>query len=94
MPPKIRRNARLGHFHDLLLRACPPVIRSKKTGKLVPDASGVKSVALLAEMLGMSDWGVRLWIKKGKIPPMRAQEIVDLNPEEVSLADFSPYVYR
>ena len=94
MPPKVRRNADLGHFHDLLLRACPPVSRDKKTKKLVPDPDGTKSISLLAELLGMSSWGVHLWINKGKIPPLRAQELVDLNPEEVTLADFSPYVYR
>ena len=93
MAPKIRRHAHLGHFHDLLIRACPPSTRTEE-GPLVDDPNGFKSIAILAERLGLSDWGVRLWIHKGKIPPVRAQEIVDLNPTEVTVSDFSPYVYR
>lgn len=89
----IHKRRDLGHFQDLLLRACPPTV--EKDGNLeVDEENGAKSIALLARWLGLTDWGVRLWIKKGKLPPMRAQEMVDLNPREVSLSDFSPYVYR
>lgn len=90
---KIRRHADLGPFHDLLLRACPPVKRDDSGNFVVDPVDGTKSISLLAAQLGMTDWAVRLWIKKGRIPPQKAVKIVDLNPEEVTLADFSPYVY-
>lgn len=96
MSTKIVRRKELGHFQNLLLRACPPAIKDEKTARYRPvkdGENGVKSIAALASMLGISPWGVQLWIKKSVIPPGRAAQIVDLNPAEVSLHDFSPYIY-
>ena len=85
-------------LHDLLIRACPPHSRRKvgAEGKWVytPDPEGKhKSIALLAKLLGMSAWGVQKWCKDQHIPPKRAAQIVDLNPGEVTLADFGRFVY-
>lgn len=96
MTHKIVRRQELGHFQDLLLRACPPSVKDPETGKYrlaKSGENGVKSIAALASLLDMAPWGVQLWIKKRRIPPARAAEIVNLNPTEVSLHDFSPYIY-
>lgn len=85
-------------LHQLLTRACPPHSR-RKTGAdgkwhYFPNEKGQhKSIALLAKMLEMSAWGVQKWCKSNHIPPRRAAQIVDLNPAEVSLADFSRFIY-
>lgn len=88
----IRRHAELGPLHDLLLKACPPHKR-QKDGKYVPDPNGTKSISILAQSLSLSPWAVHKWVKKGKVPPGQAARMVDNNPDEVSLADFSPFVY-
>lgn len=96
MTHKTVRRQHLGHFQDLLLRACPPAVKDPVTRKYRPaktGENGVKSIAALASMLDMVPWGVQLWIKKRRIPPGRAAQIVDMNPSEVSLHDFSPYIY-
>jgi hypothetical protein len=90
-PPKIRKIKDCGPLHDLLIRACPPTLDDKT--KLERTPSGVKSIRMLARWLGMSAWGVQKWANTGRIPPQKARKIVDLNPEEVTLADFSPFVY-
>ncbi len=77
----ILRHQDLGPLHDLLLKACPAS----------PD--GVKSVHVLATKLGISRWAVHKWVGKGKIPPGRAVEVVDLSSGRVTLADFSPFIY-
>jgi len=94
--PKIRKIKDCGPLHDLLLRACPPHSRVKGENNeriYVPDPSGTKSIAILAHTLNMSAWGVQKWCKDGRVPPKRAREMVDNNPDEVSLADFGPFVY-
>lgn len=77
----IRRHKDGGPLHDLLLRACPP------------NEKGEKSITILAEKMGISAWSIHKWVKKGKIPPNRVKEIVELAPSEVSLADFTAFVY-
>lgn len=72
-----------GPLYELLIRACPPA-----------GPNGSRSISLLAAKLGMSDWGVRKWIRDGTLPGRRAKQIVDLGNTQVSLADFDPYVYK
>lgn len=82
MANKIRKIRDLGPLHDLLIEACPP------------NEKGEKSTKILADKLHMSAWGVHLWIKRGKIPPGRAQKIVEIaNNPEITLARFSPWIY-
>jgi len=82
-PAVILRHQDLGPLHDLLLKACPP-----------DPKTGVKSISILAALMKISAWSIHKWIQKGKIPPGRAVEVVDLSEGRVSLADFSPFVYR
>jgi len=78
----ILRHQDLGPLHDLLLKACPP-----------DPVTGIKSIAGLAIRLGISTWAVHKWVQKGKIPPKRAAEVVDISDGRVSLHEFSPFVY-
>lgn len=94
--PKIKRIKDCGPLHRLLLRACPPHRRVRdKDGKwgYEPDKNGTKSIAILAHTLKMSAWGVQKWCKEDRVPPRRVTQMVDNNPTEVSIADFSPFVY-
>ncbi len=75
------RHRNNGPLHDLLLRACPA------------NASGEKSITILANALEISAWSIHKWVQKGKIPPGRAVEVVDIAEGRVTLADFSPFVY-
>ena len=72
-----------GPLHDLLLKACPP------------DETGKRSISVLAASFNppITPWAVHKWVLKGKIPPGRVVQIVDMSPETVTLADFSPFVY-
>jgi hypothetical protein len=91
---KIIRHAHLGPLHDLLIAACPPCV--KENGRYVkagPNTDGVKSTHALAALLDMSEWGVHQWIKRGKVPPKRAAQIVALGSNRVTLAEFSPFIY-
>lgn len=65
----------------LLLRAVPP------------DEKGWKTLTNLSGRIGVSRPGIRKWIVKGRIPPNRAVQIVDIAEGRVSLHDFSPFVY-
>ena len=76
-----KRYKRLGPLHDLLLQACPP------------NDKGESSITHLAELLGMSAWGIYKWIGAGKVPPAQVVRIVDVSQGRVSIADFSPYVF-
>ena len=77
------RHRNNGPLHDLLLKACPP------------SEKGEKSVTILAESFNppLSPWSLHKWVQKGKIPPGRAVEVVDLSGGRVTLADFSPFIY-
>lgn len=77
----IVRHRENGPLHDLLLKACPP------------DENGVKSISVLSAIMGISAWSIHKWVQKGKIPPVRAVEVVDISEGRVTLADFSPFVY-
>lgn len=70
-----------GPLHDLLLKACPP------------NESGEKSISVLAAKMQISAWSIHKWVQKGKIPPVRAVEVVDISEGRVTLSDFSPFVY-
>jgi hypothetical protein len=77
------RHKKGGPLHDLLLHACPP------------NERGEKSITVLAESFDppISAWAIHKWVQKGKIPPARAVEIVDLSEGRVTLASFSPFIY-
>lgn len=75
------RHRNNGPLHDLLLKACPP------------NESGEKSISALAAKMQISAWSIHKWVQKGKIPPVRAVEVVDISEGRVTLADFSPFVY-
>jgi hypothetical protein len=77
----ILRHRNNGPLHDLLLKACPA------------NEDGEKSITILADTLGISAWSIHKWVQKGKIPPGRAVEVVDISDGRVTLADFSPFVY-
>ena len=82
-PPEfIRRHKDMGPLQDLLLAACPP-----------DPVSGIKSIPILAEALGMSPWGVFKWIHASRIPPRQATRVVDLSESRVTLGDFSAFIY-
>lgn len=71
----------LGPLHDLLLRACPP------------NEKNEKSIYVLADRLGIRPWAVYKWISRNHIPARRAKEIVDIADGEVSISEFSPYIF-
>lgn len=59
----------VGPLHGVLLRACPP------------NKSGVASVRVLAEWLGMTPAGVYKWIHRGEVPASRVPELLRLQRE-------------
>lgn len=69
-------------LHCMLLKAVPP------------DAAGKKSIIHLAKLLKISRSSIWKWIKRGKIPPDRAVDVVDVSEGEVTLADFSRFIYN
>lgn len=79
--PVIVTKKQLGPLHDLLLRACPP------------DENREKSIYVLADRLGIRPYAIYKWIRNGRIPPNRAKEIVHIAEGEVSLSEFSPYIF-
>lgn len=94
MTAKIRRTYKMENdpLHNLLLRACPPhSLRSD--GTYVPDENGVKSISVLAQTLSLSRMAITKWVQSGRVPPRQVRRMVDNNPREVTLADFSPFVY-
>lgn len=69
---------------DLLVRICPP------------DKKGRKSIPVLANKLGMSDYGVYKWINSGKIPPTVASKLIKLAKkagEPLKLSDLHKFVF-
>lgn len=79
----IVRHRENGPLHDLLLRACPA------------NDKGEKSITVLSKCFNpeISAWSIHKWIQKGKIPPGRAVDVVDMSEGRVTLADFSPFIY-
>jgi hypothetical protein len=57
------------------------------------NKNGHKSILHLAFILGISRWAIQKWIVKGKSPPERAVQVVDISEGRVSLTDFSRFVY-
>jgi hypothetical protein len=66
----------------LLLRAVPPNDRGKKT------------LTELSRIIRVSKQGIRKWIRKQKISPERAMQIVAISEGRVQIEDFHPYVYK
>lgn len=77
---KMRDN---GALQKLLIKACPP-----------DPATGAKSVPLLAKELDISKQALNGAISRGKVRPGLAQKIVDLANGEVTLSDFSPFIFN
>lgn len=69
-----------GPLHDLLLDACPP------------DAKGRKSISVLAGLLGIEPWSIHKWIKKKKIPAGRANQIVSISEGRTKIEDLLPFI--
>ena len=73
----------------LMLKACPP------------NAKGKKTIRHLAGLIDVTPWAARKWILADTIPARRAKQIVDLSESQetlapkdrVSLADFEKFVY-
>lgn len=75
--------------------------------KAVPENQyGNKTLSHLADLIGVSRWGMRKWINQQKIPPERVTKIVEIgktdsdgnyNPKargRVNFANFHEYVYK
>lgn len=69
-------------LQTLLLRAVPE------------NDFGNKTLTHLAATLNISRWSITKWIRKGKIPPERAMQIVEISEGRVKIEDFHPYVYK
>lgn len=72
-----------GALHKLLIKACPP-----------DPVTGAKSVPLLAKKLDISKQALNGAVGRGKVRPGLAQKIVDLANGEVTLSDFSPFIFN
>lgn len=73
----------------------------------VPEnEKGHKTLTKLAQLVGVSKWGLRKWINAQKIPPERAMDIVRISSIDapvgedgkpiprVKIEDFHEFVYR
>ena len=78
---KTSRYKELGPLHDLLLEACPP------------DAKGRKSIVGLANQLNCSHQYVYRWIEKGRVPPQYVKQITELQGCTVTREQFYPFVF-
>lgn len=81
--PFVRKRKDNGALHKLLIKACPP-----------DPVTGAKSVPLLAKSLGLSKQALNGAISRGKVRPGLAQQIVDMTDGEVTLSDFSPFIFN
>lgn len=81
MSDDISRYKHLGGLQDLLLKACPP------------DARGKKSIPAVAKSLGVSHQYVYRWIEEKSIPPKFVKQLVANGGEAVNIEDFHPYVF-
>ena len=70
----------LGPLHDLLLQACPP------------DSKGKRSIMILAARLGVSYQRIYQWIEAERIPPKRVKDIVTLADGAVLQSELLKYV--
>jgi hypothetical protein len=63
--------------------------------KAVPkNELGRKTLTHLAQLIGVSKWGLRKWINAQKIPPERAMDIVRISEGRVKIEDFHEFVYK
>lgn len=61
----------------------------------VPENShGNKTLSHLADLIGVSKWGLRKWINAQKIPPERAMQIAAISEGRVKAEQFNEYVYK
>ena len=80
--PTILRHRNLGLLHDIMLRACPP------------DIDGVKSINTLAEAMNRSHNALFQAIRKGRLTPQLALEIVKVSEARVNLEELHQFVYN
>lgn len=81
MSTEISRYKDLGSLHELLLTACPP------------DERGKRSIPVLATYLKISHQYIYRWIEKGIVPQKYAGKIVALSDGRVRLEQFHPYLF-
>jgi hypothetical protein len=55
---------------------------------------GYKTLTHLADLIGVSKWGLRKWINAQKIPPDRVVAIVRISEGRVAAEDFNEFVYK
>lgn len=63
------------------------------TKACVPDAKGKQNIEVLARRHAISFQSVYKWIKKGRIEPDRAKEIVDKSEGRVKIEEFTPFFF-
>lgn len=78
---EISRYKQLGTLQDLLLEACPP------------NDKGKRSIPVLAKHLGVSNQYVYRWIEDKSVPPKFVRKLVDMADGRVGLDDFHPFVF-
>lgn len=71
----------LGPLQELLLNACPP------------DERGKRSIPVLARALKVSHQYIYRWIEDGVVPPKFVSRIVALSNGRVTLEQFHPYLF-
>lgn len=81
MTDEISRYKQLGSLQDLLLKACPP------------DKRGKKSIPAVAKSLGVSHQYVYRWIEEKSIPPKFVKTLVENSNEAVTIEDFHQFVF-
>jgi hypothetical protein len=81
MTDEISRYKQLGGLQDLLLKACPP------------DARGKKSIPAVAKSLEVSHQYVYRWIEDESIPPKFVKQLVEKSNGAVTIEDFHKYVF-
>ena len=69
-------------LHSLLLKAVPE------------NEHGNKTLTELARIMVVSRQGINKWIRREKISPERAMQVVALSEGRVKIEDFHPYVYK
>jgi hypothetical protein len=98
---EIRTTKDVGKLHELLLKACPPcvLVEDELIGEHwveveENDERGVKSITVLAGLLGLSRWSVHKWAKTEHITPKRAKQVVEVCKGRIALDDLSPFFYN
>ena len=91
----------LGPLHALLLLAAPTAKaaaertpRKDAAGELIlPKFPQRRSISTLARALGVPAWTIYLWVKKGRLTPVRAKQVVEISEGRVTADDIRPFVY-